>query len=72
MTKKQTNITDNTQPDNQAVVVNIKKLRSIPDISVAEDTQGTISIEGYNGGVITYSQILDYLKGTEAPVEPEV
>ena len=42
------------------------------DISVAEDTQGTISIEGYNGGVITYSQILDYLKGTEAPVEPEV
>ena len=36
MTKKQTNITDNTQPDNQAVVVNIKKLRSIPDISVAE------------------------------------
>lgn len=42
------------------------------NISIAEDTQGTISIEGYDGGAITYSQILDYLKETEAPVEPEV
>ena len=42
------------------------------DISIAEDTQGTISIEGYDGGVITYSQILDYLKETEAPAKPEV
>ena len=42
------------------------------NISIAEDTQGTISIEGYDGGTITYSQILDYLKETEAPVEPEV